>query len=126
MASRTPVDRRNNFVKRRRSRASLVLALAGRIAVAIAAALVFALAGVQFARVIGQNVALARELSRTNAEIASLEARHALQLQKMRRLESPEGAIPEIHDRLRLVRPNEAIIFVSPAPASSSAKTPRE
>ena len=31
----------------------------------------------------------------------------------------PQGAIPEIHDRLRLVRPNEQIIFVSPAPSAT-------
>jgi cell division protein FtsB len=118
MAGRTQGDHRNKAV-RRRTRTSLILALAGRVTATLVAVLLFSLAGVQFVRVIGQNVALARELSRTNADIASLEARQVQQLQKMHRLESPEGAVPEIHDRLRLTRPNEGIIFVSPAPASS-------
>jgi hypothetical protein len=32
-------------------------------------------------------------------------------------LSDPRGALPEIHDRLRLVRPGEVLIFVSPAPS---------
>ncbi len=103
----------------RRPRASLLLRLAGRITAAAVALLVFTLIGVQFARVIGENVAMASELSGVNGDISALEARHSLQLRELRRLRDPDGAIPEIHDRLRLVRPNEAIIFVSPAPSAT-------
>jgi hypothetical protein len=32
--------------------------------------------------------------------------------------------VPEIHDRLRLVRPNEAIVFVRPLHSPPSSPTP--
>jgi cell division protein FtsB len=123
MASRAPGDHRNHPVKRR-TRATLLLSFAGRMAVAAVAVLVLVLAGVQFTREIGANLALQRELDKTNADIASLQARHDRDSQKMHRLESPEGAVPEIHSRLRLVRPNEAIIFVSPAPTATPTAAP--
>ena len=104
---------------RRRSRASLLLRLAGRITASAVALLVFTLIGVQFARVIGENVAMASQLSGVNSDISALQARRQRQLRELLRLRDPEGAVPEIHDRLRLVRPNEAIIFVSPAPSAS-------
>jgi hypothetical protein len=103
----------------RRPRASLLLRLAGRITAAAVALLIFTLIGVQFARVVGENVAMASELSGVNNDISALQARHSLQLRELRRLRDPDGAVPEIHDRLRLVRPNEAIIFVSPAPSAT-------
>jgi hypothetical protein len=103
----------------RRPRASLLLRLLGRVTAAAVAFLVFTLIGVQFARVIGENVAMASELSGVGTDITALQARHILQLRELRRLRDPDGAVPEIHDRLRLVRPNEAIIFVSPAPSAS-------
>ncbi|MBV8117490.1 MAG: hypothetical protein JOZ01_05905 [Candidatus Eremiobacteraeota bacterium] len=37
----------------------------------------------------------------------------------IRRLRDPRGAIPAIHERLHLVAPNEAIVYIKPArPAS--------
>jgi hypothetical protein len=62
---------------------------------------------------------MAHELSTVNSDIDALRLRHEEQLRELHRLEDPDGAIPEIHDRLRLVRPNEAIIFVSPAPPAT-------
>jgi hypothetical protein len=103
----------------RRPRAASLLRLLGRFAAAAVALLVFTLIGVQFARVIGENVAMANQLSGVNDDVTALEARHQLQLRMLRRLRDPDGAVPEIHDRLRLVRSNEAIIFVSPAPSAS-------
>ena len=79
--------------------------------------LIVALVVVQFARAIGENVAAARQLSAIRADIGALERKRDDQQRELRRLRAPQGAIPEIHDRLRLVRPNEALIFVSPAPA---------
>ncbi len=117
MGNRAPGEHRNDSVKRR-SRAPLLVRLAGRVTATAVALLVFILVGIQFARVIEQNVALARELSATNTDIAHLEARRDVQRRTLRRLEDPEGAIPEIHERLRLVRKDEALIFVSPAPSS--------
>ncbi len=86
--------------------------------------MIFILVGIQFARVIEQNVALAHELSTTNGDIAHLEARRIWQQRQLRRLESPEGAIPEIHERLRLVRKNEALVFVNPAPSADPSSAP--
>ncbi len=101
-------------------RASPLLRLAGRIVAAALALLVVTLIAIQFARAIGENVAAARELSAIHSDVAALKRRRDDQQRELRRLRDPEGAIPEIHDRLRLVRPNEALIFVSPAPAASA------
>jgi cell division protein FtsB len=98
--------------------ARLVLRLTGRITAAALALLVFTLVGIQFARVIGENVAMVRQLSSVRADVAALRKRSAEQRREIGRLRDPEGAIPEIHDRLRMVRANETIIFVSPAPSS--------
>lgn len=97
-----------------------VLRLAGRIIVVFFALLVVTLVTIQFARAIGQNLAAARELSAIRSDISALERRREEQQRELRRLRDPQGTIPEIHDRLRLVRPNEALIFVSPQPAPSA------
>jgi cell division protein FtsB len=106
-------------VKHRRTHAQLVLRFLGRIAASALGVLVFTLVGIQFARVLGENITLAHELSSVHADITGLEKRRAEQRAEIRRLRDPEGAIPEIHDRLRMVRPNETIIFVSPLPSST-------
>ncbi|HEY6485087.1 MAG TPA: hypothetical protein VIX83_01730 [Candidatus Cybelea sp.] len=82
--------------------------------------LVASLIVVQFVRAIGQNVAAAHQLSSLQTDIAALERQRDEQQRELRRLRDPEGAVPEIHDRLRLVRPNEAMVFISPAPASAA------
>ncbi len=99
-------------------RAKPVLRFAGRIAALAICLLVSTVVGVQFARAIGENVAAAHELSSLRSEIGTLQARREDQQRELVRLRDPQGAIPEIHDRLRLVRPNETIIFVSPQPAT--------
>lgn len=81
--------------------------------------LVLTLVGVQFARVVGENVAMANELNHVSSDISELQKHRDEELRELHRLADPEGAIPEIHDRLRLVRPNEAIIFLSPAPSAA-------
>ena len=98
-----------------------VLRLGGRIVVAAVAVLIVGLIVVQFARAIGENVAAVRELSSIRTDINALQKRRVDQQQELRRLRDPEGAVPEIHDRLRLVRPNETIILVSPQPAQPSS-----
>ena len=95
-----------------------VLRLAGRILTAGLALLVVTVVVVQFARAIGENVGAARELSAIHSDITALKQQRDRQRRELIRLRDPQGAIPEIHDRLRLVRPNEAIIFVSPQPAA--------
>jgi hypothetical protein len=80
--------------------------------------LLFTLIAIQFARAIDQNVALASELSSTQHDIDALTARRAHQMRELRRLEDPEGSVPEIHERLRLVGPHETMVFISPAPSA--------
>ncbi len=96
-----------------------VIRFAGRMTAVAIALLVVTLAGVQFARAIGENLAAAHELSSIRTDISALDKRRDDQRRELVRLRDPQGAIPEIHDRLRLVRPNEAIIFVSPQPAAT-------
>jgi cell division protein FtsB len=105
-------------VKRRPSPA---LRLAGRILASAIAVLIVTLVAIQFARAIGENVTAVRELSKIRSDIAALQRRRDDQQRELRRLRDPEGAIPEIHDRLRLVRPNETLIFVSPQPSSNTS-----
>lgn len=94
-----------------------ILRLLGRCTASALGLLVFTLVSIQFVRVIAQDAGTARELSSVRRQIAQLERRRAEQQAEIRRLRDPHGAIPEIHDRLRMVRPNEELIFVSPAPA---------
>lgn len=109
---------------RRLGQSLRLLRLAGRgLAVALAV-LVVTLVVIQFARAIGENVGAARELSSMRSDIATLERRRDEQQRELQRLREPEGAVPEIHDRLRLVRPNEALIFVSPQPAAQPSTAP--
>jgi cell division protein FtsB len=98
-------------------RPSPVLRLAGRITAVALGLLVVTLVAIQFARAIGENVAAAHQLASLRSDVATLQRRRDEQQRELRRLRDPQGAIPEIHDRLRLVRPNEALIFVSPQPA---------
>jgi cell division protein FtsB len=101
------------------------LRFAGRVTAASLAALVVTLVVIQFARAIGENLAAVHELTSIHADIKSLAQRRDQQEREIRRLRDPQGAIPEIHDRLRLVRPNETLIFVSPQPlAPSDSATP--
>lgn len=100
------------------------LRFAGRVTALAIALLVVTLVVIQFARAIGQNVAAAHELTTIRSDIAALRVRRAEQQQELKRLRSAEGAVPEIHDRLRLVRPNETLIFVSPQPAAQPSDGP--
>ncbi len=118
MGSRAPRSDRKQPVKRP-TRTPLIVRLVGRVSATIVAFVVFGLVGVQFARVIDQNIALAQDVSSTQHDISALQARKRWQLHELQRLSDPEGAVPDIHDRLRLVRHNEAIIFVSPSPSSA-------
>ena len=108
-------------MKRPNVSARLLLRFTGRFMAVSVAVLILLLVGIQFARAIDENVAMANELSSIRSDIGALERRREQQHRELMRLEDPGGAVPEIHDRLRLARPNEAIIFVSPAPADSSA-----
>lgn len=113
--------RRRNARRREavKGRAQPALQGAGRLTIGVIMLLIAGLVGVQFARAIGENVAADRELTAIRSDISTLQRRRDDQKRELLRLRDPQGAIPDIHERLRLVRPDETIIFVSPAPASA-------
>ncbi|HEY0393862.1 MAG TPA: hypothetical protein VGD01_05155 [Candidatus Elarobacter sp.] len=86
--------------------------LLGRIGVACVVLVALSLIGVQYARVIGRNIALAHELRDVERDVVALRAKRAQQQHDISRLSDPHGAVPEIHDRLHLVGDHEAIIYL--------------
>ncbi|GAC1403740.1 MAG: hypothetical protein NVSMB64_05890 [Candidatus Velthaea sp.] len=89
-----------------------VLRLVGRIGVVCVAVSFISLVGLQYARIIGKNVALAQELHGVDVDVHMLQAKRIEQERTIRRLSDPRGAIPEIHDKLHLVGDHEAIIYL--------------
>lgn len=92
------------------------LRLLGRSGTVLVIAACVLLIAVQYLHVLRHVLSLARELTNAQREIADLRALRARQLSEIRRLSDPQGAIPEIHDRLRLVKNNETLIYVESAP----------
>lgn len=111
MANRAPGNGKNRTVKKR---PSLVLRFFSRIAVTAMVLVILAMISIQFARIVNENVAMARSLSTAQHDIAALQQRRRSEQREIRRLMDPRGAVPEIHDRLHLVAPNETIIYVKP------------
>jgi len=89
--------------------------LLGRIGVIAVVIALVSLIGIQYARVIGRDVALAHELHAAQGDVAALKVKRAFQAREIRRLSDPRGAIPEIHERLHLVGDKEAIIYLKRA-----------
>lgn len=98
-----------------RRRAAGILRLFSRLIFGAVAVVVFTLVSIQFARIVNENIAMARSLSAVQQDVAVLREHKRQEERELRRLADPEGAIPEIHDRLHLVRPNEAIIYIKPS-----------
>ncbi len=105
--------------------ATNVLRLAGRIALVAVIACVLALVSIQFEGILAKNVAMAHEVDRSRADIAALEKREREQAITLRRLSTPEGAVPEIHEKLRLVGPHEEIVIVRGATDAPDAPDTR-
>lgn len=101
---------------KRKKRSNVTLHLLSRLALAGFSIIVFTLVAIQFAHIINDNVAMAHSLHDVRADVQSLRDRKREQEHELRRLADPAGAIPEIHDRLHLVRANEAIIYLKRAP----------
>jgi hypothetical protein len=99
-------------------RATDVLRLAGRLALLGAGSSALVLVAVQFEGIVAKNVAMVRAIDASRAEIRSLEQRERDQARTLHRLATPVGAIPEIHDKLRLVGPHEEIIYLRGAATS--------
>jgi hypothetical protein len=70
------------------------------------------LIGVQYARIIERNIAYVQQVHGVESDVSALEAKRDEQLRQIVRLSDPQGAIPEIHDRLHLVGDHEAIIYL--------------
>jgi cell division protein FtsB len=101
---------------RRRSRVPPLLRLAMRVAGTLAACTVIALGTREFVVRIGENIALARELARTQHDVRSLQAQRAEDAREIRRLQQPQGVVPYIYRRLRMVRPGQTLIYVVGTP----------
>jgi cell division protein FtsB len=111
MANGAPGNGKNRPVKKR---AAQVFRLLSRMAVAAMVLVVATLVSIQFAHIVNENVAMARSLSSVQKDIGVLAHRKRSEQREIRRLMDPQGAVPEIHDRLHLVGPNETIIYVKP------------
>ncbi len=92
-----------------------VVTLVRRVLVLALAIAAFTFVSLQFAHMINENIAMANSLSAVQDDIEQMRERRRHQEMEIRRLNDPDGAVPEIHERLRLVRPNEALIYVKPA-----------
>src|SRR5476651_896816 len=80
-----------------------VTAIGGTFAILIA---------VQYARIIERNVTYVQQVHEVEREVTALGEKRDRQLRTIRRLTDPQGAIPEIHDRLHMVGDHEAIIYL--------------
>ena len=89
-----------------------VLRAAGRGLVVGVLALAISMIAIQYARMAHRNVVLAHALWSTQNEIGRLQSERDRRLSTIKRLEDPRGSIPEIHDRLHLVLPDESIIYL--------------
>jgi len=76
----------------------------------------FTLISIQFFRIVSENVAMARTLAGVEHDVATLTTQKRNEQREIRRLLTPQGSIPEIHERLRLVAPNETIVYVKQSP----------
>jgi cell division protein FtsB len=94
---------------------------AGRVVLALVALGLVAVVGLQVARVVRRNVVLASELHTVTRQVSELQHRRVAEERTIRRLRDPAGTIPEIHDRLHLTRPDEAIIYVRGSGIPTSA-----
>jgi uncharacterized ion transporter superfamily protein YfcC len=100
------------------AKAAGILRFFSRLIFGLVAVVVFTLVSIQFARIVNENVAMARSLSSVQEDVQALRNHKREEERQLRRLMDPEGAIPDIHDRLHLVRAKEAIIYIKPAPAA--------
>jgi ABC-type protease/lipase transport system fused ATPase/permease subunit len=99
---------------------------AGRLALLGIVATVVAVIAMQLEGIVAKNVALSRELAASRSDIETFRSVTRAQRQTIVRLSDPHGAVPEIHEKLRLVGPHEELIYVrglraSPQPGDWNA-----
>ena len=100
-----------------RRRMTLVAWL-GRLTLGALVVAFLVLVATQFTHMLARNIATAGELRAVERDIAVLRSQKVMLERDIRRLSDPHGAIPEIHDRLHLTAPHEAIIYLKGVPAS--------
>ncbi len=88
------------------------LRLGARTGIVLVVGVVALMIAAQYVHIIHRNVAYALQLRDVQRDIAALEQKRIAQQREIARLSDPEGAIPEIHDRLHLVGDHEAIIYL--------------
>ncbi len=91
---------------------NVALRLGARIGVVLIGGVVALMIAAQYVHIVQRNVAYMMQLRDVQNDIATLEAKRIAQQREIARLSDPEGAIPEIHDRLHLVGDHEAIIYL--------------
>ena len=91
-----------------------------RLAALAVGSVVVLLVAAQFARVVGTDIKLESELRQTRTSIAAYERRDVRLRRRIARLRTARGAIPEIHERLRMLAPNERMILVEPPPSPAA------
>ncbi len=111
--------RRETRFGRVRTRSLRAMRIGGPIVLMLATAAVLIVIAVQVGGIVAKNVDVQARVTSAESDIVALRARRAEQEQTIRRLSDPRGAIPEIHDKLRMVGPHEEIIYVSGANAAS-------
>lgn len=99
--------------------------LLGRLSVLAMSLLVLTLVAIQYERIIVRNVSLQRTVDATRADIQALREEDRKKRLRIERLSDPEGAVPEIHDRLHLVSPREELIYVKGMPTAAPTSAAR-
>ncbi len=101
--------------------------LATRVGVIAAVVTVGSLVAVQYESITVRYLALKHQVDDANAQVATLKKHIEKGNAEVRRLSDPRGAIPEIHDRLKLFGPNEEQIYLRgvPSPAPGAWETTR-
>jgi hypothetical protein len=91
---------------------SPLLAWMARIGVTAIGGTFAILIAVQYARIIERNVAYVQQVHAVERDVTALTEKRDKQRRTIQRLSDPQGAIPEIHDRLHMVGDHEAIIYL--------------
>jgi hypothetical protein len=76
-----------------------------------------AFVALQFEGIVAKNLAVSHELAQARSDVRALQERQKEQFLTIKRLGTPAGAIPEIHDKLRYVGPHEELIYVRGLPS---------
>jgi hypothetical protein len=99
---------------------SAAVRLGARFAVIAVAGVISLMIAAQYAHIVHRNFSYLMQLRGVQADIVALERKRIDQRHEIARLSDPQGAIPEIHDRLHLVGDHEEIIYLK-HPGSAGA-----